>query len=62
MPPYDVFVRVSGLDTAPKRGVQRQRLLELIYSLRANPFTPGDVTDIDSTMRTRQVKFSATLL
>ena len=56
MPPYEVFVHVSVLDTAPKRGVQRQRLLEFIYSLRANPYTPGDFTDIDSTMRTRQVK------
>jgi hypothetical protein len=56
MPLYEVFVHIALLEKVPKRGSQRQQIMDFIYSLRANPYTPGDFTDKDASFRVRQVK------
>ena len=42
------------LDAMPKTGIQRRRII--IYSLRDYPYTAGDFTDKDASLRTRQIK------
>ena len=44
------------LEQMPRSGVQRRRIMDFIYSLRDSPDTPGDFSDKDASLRTRQVK------
>lgn len=44
------------LDAMPKTGIQRRRIMDFIYSLRDYPYTAGDFTDQDASLRTRQIK------
>ena len=44
------------LDAMPKTGIQRRRIMDFIYSLRDYPYTAGDFTDKDASLRTRQIK------
>ncbi len=44
------------LDAVPKRGPQRQRIMDFIYRLRDQPDTEGDLTDQDASLRERQIK------
>ena len=53
---YEVFVHAALLETIPKTGSQRRRILDFIYGLRERPDTLGDFTDQDRSLRTRQIK------
>lgn len=44
------------LDSVPKSGEQRRRILDFIHSLRDHPDTRGDFTDKDASLRERQIK------
>ena len=44
------------LEQMPRSGVQRRRIMDFIYSLRDSPYTPGDFSDKDASLRMRQVK------
>lgn len=53
---YSVFVHLDLFEVVPKRGLQRQRVMEFVRSLSNNPFTLGDFTDKDNALHTRQIK------
>ena len=53
---YDVFIHVDLSEGMPKTGIQRRRIMEFIHGLRDDPHTPGDFTDKDASLRTREVK------
>ena len=47
----------SGLlDSLPKGGVQRRKIMDFIYSLREHPDARGDFTGKDASLRERQIK------
>jgi hypothetical protein len=56
---YDVFIHVDLSEGMPKTGIQRRRIMEFIHGLRDDPHTPGDFTDKDASLRTREVKIVA---
>ncbi len=56
MRPHEVYLHCGLLDAVPKRGVQRRRIMDFIYSLREHPETQGDFTDKDATLLERQIK------
>jgi hypothetical protein len=56
MRPYEVYVHSALLESVPKSGVQRARIMDFIYSLREHPDTRGDFTDKDASLRERQIK------
>jgi hypothetical protein len=56
MEPYTVFIHVDLLETVPSRGDQRRIVMRFIRSLAERPFTPGDFTDRDESLRSREVK------
>ena len=49
-------MHVSLLERVPKRGSERRRILNFIHGLRNAPYTAGDFTDRDETLRTREIK------
>ena len=53
---YEVYMHFGLLDTVPRSGVQRRKIMDFIYSLRKHPDTPGDFTDKDASHRQRQIK------
>jgi hypothetical protein len=44
------------LDSVPKSGVQRQKIMDFIHGLREHPNIPGDFTDKDVSLQERQIK------
>lgn len=56
MRPCEVYLHAGLLDSVPKSGIQRRKILAFIYSLRENPNTRGDFTDQDGSLRERQIK------
>jgi len=56
MRPYEVYVHSALLESVPKSGSQRSRIMDFICSLREHPDTPGDFTDKDASLRERQIK------
>ena len=44
------------LDSVPKSGAQRKKIMDFIYRLRERPDTRGDFTDKDASLRERQIK------
>ena len=44
------------LEQMPKSVAQRRRIMEFVYSLRDSPYTAGDFSDKDASLRMRQVK------
>ena len=56
MSSYDVYMRLEMLDSLPKSGSQRRRILDFISSLRERPATSGDYTEKDDKLRDQQVK------
>ena len=56
MEPYSVYLHIELLEVVPGRGEQRRMIMRFIRSLADNPHTPGDYTDRDASLRTRQVK------
>ena len=53
---YRVYLHLDLLDSVPTHGSQRRLIMAFIRSLAEKPYTPGDFTDQDETMRTRQIK------
>jgi hypothetical protein len=49
-------MHIGLLDSVPKGGSQRRKILEFIRRLREFPETRGDFTDRDASLRERQVK------
>lgn len=47
MLPYQVFINLAALDTAPRSGMRRIRVMRFIYSLAENPFCAGDFSETD---------------
>ena len=56
MRPFEVYLHAGLLESVPKSGTQRQRIMDFIYSLRERPETRGDFTDKDASLRERQIK------
>lgn len=56
MEAYSVYVHLELLEIVPSRGEQRKLIMNFIRSLGDNPYTPGDFTDHDESLRTRQIK------
>jgi hypothetical protein len=53
---YSVYFHLELLEVVPTRGEQRLLILTFVRSLADNPRTPGDFTDRDESLRTRQIK------
>lgn len=53
---YAVYVHDSLVPLAPKSGVERKRLMELIRLLGEQTFTCGDFVESDPDGRSREVK------
>jgi mRNA-degrading endonuclease RelE of RelBE toxin-antitoxin system len=53
---YEVFVHLTLLESVPKSGSQRRRIMEFIRGLRERPDKLGDFTSKDASLRIRQVK------
>ena len=56
MRPHEVYLHFGLLDSVPKSGIQRRKIMDFIYSLREHPDTRGDFTDKDASLRERQIK------
>lgn len=56
MRPHEVYLHFDLLDSVPKSGVQRRKIMDFIHSLRERPDTLGDFTDKDVSRRERQIK------
>jgi mRNA-degrading endonuclease RelE of RelBE toxin-antitoxin system len=56
MEAYAVYLHLDLLEVVPRQGEQRRLIMSFIRSLAENPYTPGDFTDRDQSLRTRQIK------
>jgi hypothetical protein len=56
MRPYTIYINESALNSAPRSGLQREKVFNFIRSLADNPNTPGDFSEADDARRTVQVK------
>ena len=56
MRPYRVFINLAALDTAPRSGVRRSRVIRFINSLASDPFCVGDFSETDEIGRKVCVK------
>ena len=56
MRPHEVYMHLGLLDSVPKNGIERRKILDFIRSLREHPDTRGDFSDKDASLRERQVK------
>jgi hypothetical protein len=56
MRPYEVYMHFSLLDSVPKSGIQRRKIIDFIFSLREHPEIPADFVDKDASLRERQIK------
>ena len=56
MEPYAIYIHLELLEAVPARGEQRKKIMRFIRSLGEHPHTPGDFTDQDESLRTRQIK------
>lgn len=56
MEQYEVYLHADLLESVPKRGAQRQLIMNFIYNLRRDPRVKGDYTDKDPSLRIREIK------
>lgn len=56
MQAYAVYLHLGLLEVVPASGGQRRLIMSFVRSLAERPHTPGDFTDQDATLRTRQIK------
>ncbi len=56
MPAYSVYLHLDLLEAVPAQGPQRRLILNFIRSLAEAPHSPGDFSDRDESLRTRQIK------
>ena len=53
---YEVYLHFELVEAVPKRGRQRERVLQFIRTLANDPFQSGDFTDKDKSSQPRQIK------
>lgn len=53
---YEIYLHLDLLESVPRKGSQRKKIMDFICSLREDPFALGDYTDQDSASRKRQIK------
>jgi hypothetical protein len=53
---YAIYLHVDLLEAVPSRGRQRRLIMSFIRSLADNPRAPGDFSDLDESLRTREIK------
>jgi hypothetical protein len=53
---YAVYLHFDLIEVVPKRGGQRENVMKFIRSLADDPSKPGDFTDKDKSLRTRQIE------
>lgn len=53
---YRVYLHLDLLEAMPKQRVARERILRFLRTLGADPFTAGDFSQQDKSLRTQQVK------
>ena len=56
MRPYAIYINQAALNSAPRSGLQRDRLMKFLRSLADHPDIAGDFSDQDNAGRTVQVK------
>jgi hypothetical protein len=56
MRPYAIYISEAALNSAPRSGRQREKVMQFIRSLADNPNTSGDFSELDDARRTVQVK------
>jgi hypothetical protein len=56
MRPYTIYINEAALASAPRSGLQREKLMLFIRSLAENENRQGDFSEKDQTGRTVQVK------
>ena len=56
MRPYAIYINEAALASAPRSGIQREKLMRFIRSLAENQNTVGDFSEKDEVNRTVQVK------
>lgn len=56
MRPYAIYINEAALDSAPRSGLQREKIFSFIRSLADNPNTLGDFSESDDEHRIVQVK------
>ena len=56
MRPYAIYINEAALASAPRSGVQREKLAHFIRSLADNPNASGDFSEKDNAGRIVQVK------
>ncbi|HEY5296385.1 MAG TPA: hypothetical protein VIK59_00510 [Verrucomicrobiae bacterium] len=56
MRPYAIYINQAALNSSPRAGAQRERLMKFICSLADNPDAPGDFSEKDNVGRPVQVK------
>lgn len=61
MRPYEVYMHLGLLDSVPKAGVQRSRIMDFIRSLREHPDTRGDSLTRMRRCESEKSRSSATL-
>jgi hypothetical protein len=54
--PFSVYLHFDLLEAVPKRGDQRRLVMDFMRSLAEFLHTPGDFSDRDESLRTRQIK------
>jgi hypothetical protein len=53
---YAVYLHLDLLEALPKRSHQGQRILRFVRSLAEDPFTDGDFSEKDESLRSLQIK------
>ena len=53
---YAVYLHFDLLESPSLRGGQRKMVMSFVRLLAQNPYTPGDFTDRDASLRVRQIK------
>lgn len=56
MRPYAIYINAAALSSAPRSGLQREKILTFIRWLADNPNAPGDFSEKDDAGRIAQVK------
>jgi hypothetical protein len=56
MRPYAIYISEAALNSAPRSGWQREKVMQFIRSLADNPNTSGDFSESDDARRIVQVK------
>ena len=53
---YRVYLHLDVLEVLPSGSAQKRKILNFLRRLEQDPFTSGDYTDTDATLRVREIK------